>query len=509
MKASWSLKCLPLLAALLVSSCKSGFNPDIDVVINPNEISPLTAELSIEADQPYSLDIEVTGAIPVKKSFEGKAGDQQFPIVGLYPNRLNEVILTFEFEGGKKSETLEIQTDPLPAGFPTIQINKIDRNKMQPGLHVCDFHMANNGKFKSSPLAFDDQGNVRWYLDLSFAEKMVAPLRQLKNGNFLANSRHAIHEFDLLGKMKKTPISQNYGMHHEAIELPNGKLLIAVGKRTSRITLDGEEMWSDSDIIILFNRKTGKIEKEWDLAKHLDVSRQDLNFFGKGDWLHMNGFVFDEENLSLIISNKNQGLAKLHLTDRLDWILSPKKNWGRAGRRGEGADTNLSLLTAVDENGRPYNEAVQLGDQSAEDFDFAWGNHAPTIMPNGNLMVFDNGARRNFSNLPSYSRAVEYKIDTTNMTVQQVWQYGKERGIEFFSAIVSDVDYLPESGNILITSGFLNPQRNPSGKIVEVDYETKEEVFEATLSFKNLNGTGQMAWGQTDILYRSDRIALF
>jgi arylsulfate sulfotransferase len=309
--------------------------------------------------------------------------------------------------------------------------------------------------------------------------------------------------------MKKTSINNNYGIHHEALELPNGRLLLAVGKRDSRILLDGEEIWSDSDWIVLFDREKSRIIKEWDLAKHLDVGRDDLNFFKKGDWLHTNGFVFNPDDLSLIISNKNQGLAKLYLSDKLQWILSPKKNWGKAGRRSEGPDTKPYLLTAVDTDENPYPEEVQLGDKSAPDFDFAWGNHAPLIMPNGNLMVFDNGARRNFQNTASYSRAVEYEIDTTNMTVKQVWQYGKERGVEFFSAIVSDVDYLAETGNILLTSGFLNPGRNTKGKIVEIDYSSKEVLFEATLNFKTLNGNGQMAWGQTDILYRSDRLELF
>ncbi len=498
-----------IIVLIAFGSCSNGFDPEITIDLNPNGISPLTALVSIDSKIPYQLEVEVKGDLPVKKKFSGMDGEQNFPVLGLYPNRSNEVVLTFTFEGGEKQETLSVETGPLPAGFPQIQINKLNRNKMEPGWHLCDFHMANGGKFRSVPMAFDDNGEVRWYLDLSFAEKMVAPIRRLKNGNFLACSRHNIYEFDLLGKYTKTTINDNYGIHHESLELPNGKLLLAVGKRDSRILIDNDEIWSDSDWFILYDRKKSQVVKEWDMAKHLDVSRSDLNFFGKGDWLHMNGFAYNHEDLSLILSHKNQGLAKLNLRDSLEWILSPKKNWGRAGRKGDGPDTNSYLLTAVNENGVPFDDEVQNGDKSAENFDFPWGNHTPSILPNGNILVFDNGARRNFLNIPSYSRVVEYKIDVREMTVQQVWQYGKERGSELFSSIVSDADYLPETGNILMTSGFLNPRVNASGKIVEVDYETKEEVFEATLFYKNLNGTGELAWGQTDILYRSERIEFF
>ncbi len=40
------------------------------------------------------------------------------------------------------------------------------------------------------------------------------------------------------------------------------------------------------------------------------------------------------------------------------------------------------------------------------------------------------------------------------MTIQQKWQYGKERGLETFSAIVSSVQYLPATNHVLFSPGF-------------------------------------------------------
>ena len=189
--------------------------------------------------------------------------------------------------------------------------------------------------------------------------------------------------------------------------------------------------------------------------------------------------------------------------------MSPHKNWGKAGRRGTGKDTKPYLLTAVDKDGKAFSKSIQMGDESAENFDFPWGPHAPKYMPNGNIIVFDNGTYRNFNDQNRYSRAVEYKIDEENKTVKQVWQYGKERGEDLYSSIVSDVDYFMGTKNVLITSGYLHPRENHSAKIVEVDYETGEEVFEATLYLKTINGDKTVSgWGQTDILYRSDRMYL-
>ena len=106
-------------------------------------------------------------------------------------------------------------------------------------------------------------------------------------------------------------------------------------------------------------------------------------------------------------------------------------------------------------------------------------------------MIFDNGTTRNFNPTDpnKYSRAVEYKIDPVNMTVQQVWSYGKERGMETYSRIVSSVQYLPATNHVLFCPGFqVNNAVGKGGKIVEIDYATKQVVFEMSVSSEALWG---------------------
>ena len=74
--------------------------------------------------------------------------------------------------------------------------------------------------------------------------------------------------------------------------------------------------------------------------------------------------------------------------------------------------------------------------------------------------------------------------------------------------IISDADYLPNTKNILVTSAHIQPGNKYSAKIVEVNYTTGNPVFEATLYYKTLNGNKTFAWGQMDILYRSERMEL-
>ncbi len=498
------------LLLLFSLSCKdSSFDYTVDVALNPYKISPLTAQLKVISNMPCSASFKVLGASPIEQSFDEISENLTIPIVGLYPDTMNEVAITFTYDGGQRTDTIKIRTAKLPVGLPDIIINTLDRSKMEPGLHGCDVHLANHGTFNSMPLIFDDQGQIRWYLDLSFSGKMISPFQRLKDGTLLMVSRQNIFEFDMLGKqLKQRMINQNYGMHHDVVALPNGNLLVCVGKRNAYINVEGEQIQSDSDFIMLYDREKGKIVKEWDLAKHLDVSRQERNYIKKGDWLHMNGLAFNEKDSTIIVSGRNQGLSKISWDDNLEWILSENKNWGKSGRNGNGFETKPYLLKAIDQEGKEYSKDVQNGNKSAEDFDFAWGPHAPEVLPNGNIIVFDNGVNRNFNDEKNYSRAVEYEINASKKTVKQIWQFGKERGESFYSSIISDVDYLAKSNNILVTSGFVTPKKDHSGKIVEIDYDTGKEVFEATLYFKTLTGNKVAGWGQTDLMYRSERLEL-
>ncbi len=84
--------------------------------------------------------------------------------------------------------------------------------------------------------------------------------------------------------------------------------------------------------------------------------------------------------------------------------------------------------------------------------------HAPTLLPNGNLLIFDNGTHRVDHNMP-YSRVIE--VD--RQTKQIVWSYQERRLIDFFSPLISNAQRLP-NGNTLICEGSF-------GRIFEVTRE--------------------------------------
>ena len=478
---------------------------EVGVNVNPSGIAPLSALARIKTKKPSRVAFRVFGELEIEQQSSLYFEEQTIPIHGLYENTLNQVEITISDEYSQVvKDTITIQTGSVPDFFPDIEINTLERNLMEPGWHYNSLSIGNNGVFENYPMIFDDNGDIRWYLDLSSQSGITWGITFQQDGTFFGGNGIYIQEFDLFGSLIRQFSFPGYIIHHEVIKLANGNFMAAVNKDGTTILKNGEEITSVEDYIIEVDGISGEITNEWDIANLLDVNRVDL-LDGGGDWFHMNAIWFDEEDNSLIISGRNQGLVKVDWDNNLQWILSPQKGWGNSGRTSGGVDTKPFLLDAVDGSGILLSEEIQLGDEESTEFSWPWGQHAPMVLPNGNIFVFDNGFNRNFGNGGSYSQATEYEIDEENMTAKMVWSYGKERGIETFSQIISDVDVLPSTQNRLFAPGFIQTTEFTQAKQVELSYPDGDVVFESTANFKNLLSTGT-GWGQIDIIYRVERI---
>jgi len=85
------------------------------------------------------------------------------------------------------------------------------------------------------------------------------------------------------------------------------------------------------------------------------------------------------------------------------------------------------------------------------------------------------------------------------MTVKQEWTYGRERGAEAYSPCCSDVDFAEDVNSIIWSPGYQVDNGNGIGaKIIEIDYNTKDILFEA-----RLNNTGQQQ------IHRSRRLIIY
>ncbi|WP_338223912.1 aryl-sulfate sulfotransferase [Algoriphagus confluentis] len=478
------------------------------IQINPSGYGPLSAKITVSMPVKGKFRFRILGKNGPKSDLTFSPAtfskDHQLDVFGLYGNHENTVEITFLGNSGNEriKNSLTLTTLPLPEKLPLIEVDVANREAMEGDLTLVSYRGLG---IPFMPFIMDSFGDIRWYLN--YSEHPVlnrlsygCGIEPLLNGNlyFGEDTLHEVFEIDFHGNVVNSWKFEGYTFHHNVIEKSNGNLLVAASKNTSQ-HLNGKT--TINDIILELDRASGQILKEWDLKQCLDENRTVwMNNLGNAvvNWLHNNGLYYDPNDDSIIITARFQGAMKITSDNRVKWILAPHLGWGTDRN---GVDLNTKLLQPLDQNNQPISDLDVLeGRTNHPDFEWAWYPHAPLVKSKGVFMFFDNGDTRNYSTSELYSRAVEYRIDEEKMTVKQVWQYGKERGIETYSRIQSDVDYLPNKNNVLFIPGWnVNNGGKFGGKVVEVDYSTREVVFEARIS----PSSGQQA------LHRAEKISFY
>ena len=437
-----------------------------NVILNPYGNSPLTALVIFETDDEEEISVTIKGKDELSTythTFdEGKI--HYIPIYGLYAGRENEVVIS----NGDKENTLKIKTDELPDDFvlPT-KVTK-DESKLTNDLYF--FSPSSKGYM----CAYDVNGDVRWYLD----ESAIWEVNRLKNGHLLLSTERLVntpyystglYEMDMIGKVYKE-YSLPGGYHHDYFEMEDGNILVASDD------FDNED-GTVEDYVVELDRETGNIVKTFDLKDVLNMEDGKSENWTNYDWFHNNSVWYDKKTNSITLSGRHQDIV-INIdydSGKLNWIL--------------GDSTNFS-------------EEYQKYFFKLTDGEWQWSQHAAMILPDGNVFLFDNGNNKSknkdeyVSASESYSRGVIYEIDTENMTVKEVWQYGKERGSDFYSPYISDVDYLDEnhyivhSGGISYKNGVI--QNQPAGisesdTLVSdtVEIIDNEVIFEMVLPTNN------------------------
>jgi arylsulfate sulfotransferase len=466
-----------------------------------DSLAPLAGMVRLQTERPTLVELQISGAEQIAIFSNEISTRHNIPLTGFYPGQENYVIYKVRDQSLQQFaiDSFPITAPPLPEFMPEIRIDRIDEARMEPGWTLIEFHVGRKTHYEPAPLAFDRKGNIRWYIDLAWTGGLSIPFEPLQNGEFGLGRHNRMFAYDKLGRQSNSWRLTGHNQHHDIHEKPNGNLVVPTLK---------PGLTTVQDFIAEVDRQSGQIIREWDLRQALDVDRFEL-IRNPRDWLHVNSVWFDERDSSLIISAKHQGVFKISQNNELHWILAPHRGWGKAGPNGEGPETANFLLTAVDAQGKPYPESIQEGTEGVPDFRWPWGQHAAMLLPDGKLLVFDNGWHRNFRlDGPFFSRAVVYDIDEEERSVRQIWQYGEERGAAIHSPILSDVDYLPKTGNVLLTSGFIQADAQQA-KVIEVGYPSREVVFEATILFRNLHGGGGGGWKEVDLVYRGERLRLW
>jgi len=239
--------------------------------------------------------------------------------------------------------------------------------------------------------------------------------------------------------------------------------------------------------------KQGKTLTAEELAKQ-DQNDHFGDIVGSGagrNWAHINSVDYDETDDSIIISSRHQSaIIKIGRDKKVKWILGSHEGWKTPYQD--------KLLQPVDKNGKPIKCE---GSKCEGDFDWTWTQHTGwkvrSELSKGDVIyisAFDNGDARGMEQpaLPEmkYSRAVVYKVDQKKMTVEQVWEYGKERGHAWYSPVTSLTEYYGDKDSIMVYSATAGAEfdwktfsytKFPSPVIDEFKWLAKEPSVEIIL----------------------------
>ena len=399
-------------------------------------INPLSAVISFYTEEETAVTVTVLG-----KAKEGnithtfpRAKEHVLPVVGLYSGYVNRVEVR-EYRG--KVHTVEIEVPDVFDGDSPLESMDTTPEYLQDD---CIFLSPSGAELA---VAFDYAGDVRWCLNI----KCVFDMKRLKNGHILMGTDRLVQMPYYMSGMYETSacgkIYHEYrlpgGSHHDAFEMPDGSLLCL----TEDLTSDTVE-----DMCVLIDRNTGEILKTWDYKNFLEPGLGKSGSWSEKDWFHNNAVWYDEKSHSLTFSGRHMdSIVNIDFeTGRLNWILSDPEGWPQ-----EWVD-------------RYFFKPI------GTDFEWQYEQHACLITPDGDVMCFDNHhwgskIRENYRAAKNnYSRGVRYRINTKDMTIEQIWQYGKDRGAKFFSPYICNVEYYNE-GHYMVHSG--GSAYNKDGEISE------------------------------------------
>jgi len=138
--------------------------------------------------------------------------------------------------------------------------------------------------------------------------------------------------------------------------------------------------------------------------------------------------------------------------------LCPRSEWTHANSVLEMPDGNIMMCCR-------HISRIFIIDKKTGDIIWRWGEgelahpHDPTLVGNGNILLFDNGGHRQDGSDISWSRALEVNLKTGKIE----WEYRGNPPMEFYSGLCAGCQRLP-NGNTLICETM-------HGRIIEVTRE--------------------------------------
>ena len=266
---------------------------------------------------------------------------------------------------------------------------------------------------------------------------------------------------------------------HELVLLSNGNYLVIGG---DEIAVDmslkipnGDRQALVKDFVLYELNSSRQIIFQWRVSEHYNITDAtvDVNLTdARINPFHLNSVKEDNDG-NLIISCRH-----------LDEVSKVNRQTGEFIWRLGGSRCRNNQFTFISD--------------TYQNFSGFSHQHNAQVLPNGHVLLFDNG---NLRPTP-FSRAVEYEINTTDMTATKVWEY--RHTPDLYTYAMGDVQRL-ENGNTLIGWGtasvndskVLGTEVTSDGTIVfeithpsQISYRIYKFVYNMDAVIHTINSTG-------------------
>lgn len=434
----------------------------VDAVVPESPDNVLSAHIffttSTAADSVRVTFTENGGATLTTPVHAGKSGRDTIDVLGLKPTTKYSYQVDAITSGEVRSSSIaSFTTGELPADLADVKMATISGTASR--YAVTGVQTPSGGY----AVAFDNSGSVVWYHDFTSTGLQVSDVMIQPNGNYTAfigntSGFQALQgyyvEFTPGGREVRTyHAPTGYYMDDHEIRLTGeGSAFRAHYITYSIQTQDLTYMGGQSNVAlaghqIVRQNDAGVVDFNWDAWDKIepdewlgdDAAKQTRT---ATDFDHPNAISFDNDG-NYIISwrNLNQIMAIDSKTGDILWRLG-------------GANGQYEFVNDP------------LGGFSKQ--------HSPKILPNGNLLVYDNGTEHN----PQETRVVEYKLDHEAQKATMVWEYHHDPAI--YTPFVGWVERLA-NGNTWV--GF-----SLAGRAVEVS-PAGTVVWESQLKVNGANGS--------------------
>lgn len=365
-------------------------------------------------------------------------------LTGLHPDR------TYRIRGRAVADTQEAESEvawewvsgPLPEDFPVIDFELLVPGHAMPGYTL--FSLSRVGldgtgvptpDFLPTLVAVDPEGEVSWYLRMLESGTQQG-FSMLPDGNVGVVGDFGLAEFTLEGEKVRevgTAALDVPTLHHDVVRLPGGNFVSLTLELQPQPDSGTPPQAFLVDVLIEFT-PDGRVVRRHAMDQFLpfDPANTPTNNVNQWNYLFPGYRTVDVYHANSLNYDATSDLLIVGLLQWGQILVLDGTTWDVLGVLGEGGTVELAKG------------------------DWFRSTHGPHVLPNGNIVVYDNGGHLQGGFEPS--RAMEYRLEPVEpnpnakrvwtMAATEVWSYQND----FFSPFMGNVQRL-DDGSTLICDG--------------------------------------------------------